>query len=160
MSFSQFYQERTPATETSKFKIYANFVLDRQCMIGQFVHSWRLKSSHWTPWKWKKISKLNAQTFTYFKNWFQSTGFRTNHHSHLEFGDILNLTDNRNLYDPEGLKIFVFLWFNRYRRKHPKVDTLFPSLFFRRVRATSMTQRPVENTRVHFLDVFACIGKK
>ena len=31
-------------------------------------------------------------------------------------------------------------------------------LFFRRVRATSMTQRLVENTCVHFLDVFACIG--
>ena len=42
MSFSQFYQERTPATETSKFKIYANFVLDRQCMIGQLyiVEDW------------------------------------------------------------------------------------------------------------------------
>ena len=37
-----------------------------------------------------------------------------------------------------------------YRRKRPKVDTLFYSLFFRRVRATSMTQRRVENTRVHF----------
>ena len=37
-----------------------------------------------------------------------------------------------------------------YRRKRPKVDTLFSSLFFRRVPATSMTQRRVENTRVHF----------
>ena len=37
-----------------------------------------------------------------------------------------------------------------HRRKRPKVDTLFFSLFFRRVRATSMTQRRVENTRVHF----------
>ena len=36
-----------------------------------------------------------------------------------------------------------------HRRKGPKVDaTIF--LFFRRVRATSMTQRRVENTRVHF----------
>ena len=37
-----------------------------------------------------------------------------------------------------------------HRRKRPKVDTLFSSLFFRRVRATSMTQRRVGNTRVHF----------
>ena len=37
-----------------------------------------------------------------------------------------------------------------HRRKRPKVDTLFYSLFFRRVRATSMTQRRVENTRVLF----------
>ena len=37
-----------------------------------------------------------------------------------------------------------------YRRKRPKVDTLFSTLFFRRVRVTSMTQRRVENTRVHF----------
>ena len=36
------------------------------------------------------------------------------------------------------------------RRKRPKVDTLFSSLFFRRVLATSMTQRRVENTRVQF----------
>ena len=36
-----------------------------------------------------------------------------------------------------------------YRRKSPKVDTLFSSSF-RRVRATSMTQRRVGNTRVHF----------
>ena len=36
------------------------------------------------------------------------------------------------------------------RRKRPKVDTLLSSLFFRRVRATSMTRRRVENTRVHF----------
>ena len=36
-----------------------------------------------------------------------------------------------------------------HRRKRPKVDTLFSS-FFRRVRARSMTQRRVENTRVHF----------
>ena len=41
------------------------------------------------------------------------------------------------------------LFFNR--RKRPKVDTLFSSFFFRRVRATSMTQRRVEKTRVHFL---------
>ena len=37
-----------------------------------------------------------------------------------------------------------------HRRKRPKVDTLFSTLFFRRVRATSMTQRRVQNTRVHF----------
>ena len=37
-----------------------------------------------------------------------------------------------------------------HRRKRPKVDTLFSSFFFQRVRATSMTQRRVENTRVHF----------
>ena len=37
-----------------------------------------------------------------------------------------------------------------HRRKRPKVDTLFSSLFFWRVRATSMTQRRFENTRVHF----------
>ena len=37
-----------------------------------------------------------------------------------------------------------------HRRKRPKVDTTFSSLFFRRVRATSMPQRRVENTRVHF----------
>ena len=37
-----------------------------------------------------------------------------------------------------------------HRRKCPKVDALFFSLFFRRVRATSMTQRRVENTRVNF----------
>ena len=37
-----------------------------------------------------------------------------------------------------------------HRLKRPKVDTLFSSLFFRRVRATSMTQNRVENTRVHF----------
>ena len=36
------------------------------------------------------------------------------------------------------------------RRNRPKVDTLFSSLFFRPVRATSMTQCRVENTRVHF----------
>ena len=38
-----------------------------------------------------------------------------------------------------------------HQRERPKVDTLFSSLFFRHVRATSMTQRRVENTRVHFL---------
>ena len=37
-----------------------------------------------------------------------------------------------------------------HRRKRPKVDTLFSSLFFRRVLATSMTQHRVENTSVHF----------
>ena len=37
-----------------------------------------------------------------------------------------------------------------HSRKRPKVDRLFSSLVFRRVRATSMTQRRVENTRVHF----------
>ena len=37
-----------------------------------------------------------------------------------------------------------------HRRKRPIVDTLFSSFFFRRVRATSMTQRRVENTRVPF----------
>ena len=38
-----------------------------------------------------------------------------------------------------------------HRRKRPKVDaSIFLLLFFRRVRATSMTQRRVENTRVHF----------
>ena len=37
-----------------------------------------------------------------------------------------------------------------YRRKRPKVDTLFSTLFFGRVRAASMTQRGVEHTRVHF----------
>ena len=37
-----------------------------------------------------------------------------------------------------------------HSRKRPKVDTLFSSLFFRRVRATSMTQRRVENTSVYF----------
>ena len=36
-----------------------------------------------------------------------------------------------------------------HRRKRTKVDTLF-LFFFRRVRATSMTQRRVGNTRVHF----------
>ena len=36
------------------------------------------------------------------------------------------------------------------RRKRPKVDTPFSSLFFWRVRGTSMTQRRVKNTRVHF----------
>ena len=37
-----------------------------------------------------------------------------------------------------------------HRRKRPRVDTLFSSLFFRRARATSITQRRVEKTRVHF----------
>ena len=37
-----------------------------------------------------------------------------------------------------------------HRQKRPKVDTLFSPLFFRRFRATSMTQRQVENARVHF----------
>ena len=37
-----------------------------------------------------------------------------------------------------------------HRRKRPKVDKLFSSFFFRRVRATIMTQRRVENTHVHF----------
>ena len=54
--------------------------------------------------------------------------------------------------------LFFPIIINRYRRgletcpqvKRPKVDTLFSSLFFRRVRATSMTKRRVENTRVHF----------
>ena len=36
-----------------------------------------------------------------------------------------------------------------HRRKRPKVDASIILLFFRRVRATSMTQRQVENTRVH-----------
>ena len=36
------------------------------------------------------------------------------------------------------------------RRKRPKVDARILFSFFRRVRATSMTQRRVENTRVHF----------
>ena len=36
-----------------------------------------------------------------------------------------------------------------YRRKRPKVDAIIFFYFFRRVRATSMTQRPVKNTRVH-----------
>ena len=40
-----------------------------------------------------------------------------------------------------------------HKRKRPKVDTLFSSLFFRRVLATSTTQRRVENTRVHFWTV-------
>ena len=59
---------------------------------------------------------------------------------------------------------------NRYRRGLeicPQTKTLksersatrlFSSFFLRRVRATSMTQGRVEKTRVHFLDVFACIG--
>ena len=47
------------------------------------------------------------------------------------------------------LSLVEYCDFNRYRRKRLKVDTLFSS-FFRRVRATSMTQRRVENTRVHF----------
>ena len=37
-----------------------------------------------------------------------------------------------------------------HRRKRPKVDASIFLLFFGRVRATSMTQRRVENTRVHF----------
>ena len=37
-----------------------------------------------------------------------------------------------------------------HRLKRPKVDALFSFIFFRRVRAMSMTQRRVENTRVHF----------
>ena len=37
-----------------------------------------------------------------------------------------------------------------HRRKRPKVDPLFSSLFSRRVRAKSMPQRPVGKTRVHF----------
>ena len=40
-----------------------------------------------------------------------------------------------------------------HRRKPSKVNAAPPRyflLFFRRVRATSMTQRRVENTRVHF----------
>ena len=37
-----------------------------------------------------------------------------------------------------------------HRRKRPKVDASIFLLFFRRVRATSMTQHRVENTRVHF----------
>ena len=37
-----------------------------------------------------------------------------------------------------------------HRRKSPKVDTLFSYLSFRRFRATSTSQRRVENTRVHF----------
>ena len=37
-----------------------------------------------------------------------------------------------------------------HRRKRPKVDMQFFSLFFRRVQAKSMTQCRVENTRVHF----------
>ena len=56
----------------------------------------------------------------------------------------------------EKLKIKVRL--NRYRedsklvptRKRPKVDASIFLLFFRRVRATNMSQRRVENTRVHF----------
>ena len=42
---------------------------------------------------------------------------------------------------------------NRYRRgleSCPQKETLFFYYFFRRFRATSMTQRRVENTRVHF----------
>ena len=37
-----------------------------------------------------------------------------------------------------------------HRRKLSKMDTSISSSFFRRVRATSMTQRRVENTCVHF----------
>ena len=37
-----------------------------------------------------------------------------------------------------------------HRQKRPKVDPSIFFSFFRRVRATSMTQRRVENTRVHF----------
>ena len=56
----------------------------------------------------------------------------------------------------------VRLPLNRYRRgletcpqaktfkSEGSAATLFSSLFFRRVRATSMTQRRVQNTRVHF----------
>ena len=37
-----------------------------------------------------------------------------------------------------------------HRRKRPKVDTIFSSPFFGLVRPTSMTQRRVENSCVHF----------
>ena len=37
-----------------------------------------------------------------------------------------------------------------HRRKRSKMDASIFFFFFRRVRATSMTQRRVENTRVHF----------
>ena len=37
-----------------------------------------------------------------------------------------------------------------HRRKRQKMDTLFSSLSFRSVQATSMTQRRVENICVHF----------
>ena len=53
---------------------------------------------------------------------------------------------------------FTEFGINRYRRgletcpqgKRPKVDASIFFFFFRRVRATSMIQRRVENTRVHF----------
>ena len=37
-----------------------------------------------------------------------------------------------------------------HRQKRPKVDAIIFLSFFRRGRATSMTQSRVENTRVHF----------
>ena len=55
--------------------------------------------------------------------------------------------------------MYYILWFNQYRRGPetcPQAKTskneraIFFSFFVRRVRATSMTQRRVENTRVHF----------
>ena len=56
----------------------------------------------------------------------------------LKRDELLNLTDTG-----EDSKLV-------HRRKRPKVDKLFSSLFFRRFRATSMTQCRVENTHVHF----------
>ena len=64
------------------------------------------------------------------------------------FGKIIDESDYKNFFDD---------FFNRYRRgletcpqaKTSKSGHAF-FFFFRRVRATSMTQRRVENTRVHF----------
>ena len=59
-------------------------------------------------------------------------------------------------------QVIIFENLNRYRRgleicpqaktlkRERSATRLFSSLFLRRVRATSMTQRRVENTRVHF----------
>ena len=61
----------------------------------------------------------------------------------FDFRDIFQISVESIVTDTgEGSKLF-------HRRIWPKVDaSIF--FFFRRVRATSMTQRRVENTRVHF----------
>ena len=73
---------------------------------------------------------------------------------------VIPIISTLNLFNPNAFGIQNFKWWelNRYRRgletcpqaKTSKSGRAIFSSFFRHVRATSMTQRRVENTRVHF----------
>ena len=116
-----------------------------------------------------KIFGLNAQ------NWLKRTIFvGLMQYGPYYMGPILyglNLIWVKNSYIIWKPVHYVYLWmrnyfrfqnfqaFNRYKRGleacpqanlHQSGRDYFLRFFFRRVRATSMTQRRVENTRVHF----------